>query len=89
MYMRAGDNFVVTASNGGRDPQPSWFLNLMAHPQTAIEVDGAVRSVRAHRAGTEEKNRLWPQLVERAPFFEVYQKSTKRDIPMVVLRPAV
>jgi len=86
MYLRDGDNYVVTASNNGRDKQPSWLLNLKAHPQTKIEVDGITRSVMAQQASVEEKGRLWPQLVERAPFFEGYQRSTKRDIPMVILR---
>ena len=86
MYIRDGDNYVITASNNGRDRQPSWLLNLRAHPQTKVEVDGITRSVMAHQASIEEKGRLWPQLVERAPFFEGYQKGTKRDIPMVILR---
>jgi F420H(2)-dependent quinone reductase len=88
MYIRDGDNFVVTASNNGRDKQPGWFLNLKARPQTTIEVDGMTKSVAAHQAIAEERGRLWPQLVERAPFFEGYQKSTSRDIPMVILQPA-
>lgn len=88
MYIRDGGNFVITASNNGRDKQPSWFLNLKAHPQTTIEVDGMTKSVAAHQASTEEKGRLWPQLVERAPFFEGYRKNTTRDIPMVILQPA-
>jgi F420H(2)-dependent quinone reductase len=88
MYIRDDDNLVITASNNGRDKQPSWFLNLKAHPQTTVEVGGVTRSMAAHQAGTEEKGRLWPQLVERAPFFEGYQKSTSRDIPMVILQAA-
>jgi F420H(2)-dependent quinone reductase len=88
MYMREGNSFVITASNNGRDGQPGRFLNLIAQPKTTIEVDGITKSVSAIRASTKEKERLWPQLVERAPFFEGYQKSAKRDIPMVILRPA-
>jgi F420H(2)-dependent quinone reductase len=87
MHIRDGDNFVITASNNGRDNQPSWFLNLKIHPMTTIEVDGLARSVTAHQASMEEKGRLWPKLVDCAPFFEGYQKSTKRNIPMVILQP--
>ena len=46
------------------------------------------KSVLAHKANTEEKDRLWVQLVEKAPFFEGYRKKTKRDIPMIILQPA-
>jgi F420H(2)-dependent quinone reductase len=88
MYIRDGDNFVITASNNGSDKQPNWFINLKANPQTTIEVEGMTRGATAHQASPEEKGRLWPQLVERAPFFEGYQKSTSRDIPMIILQPA-
>ena len=87
MYIRDGENYVVTASNAGREPQPAWFVNLQAYPQTTIEVDGLTKSMLAHQATPEEKKRLWAQLVKQAPFFEDYQKNTTRDIPMVILQP--
>ena len=87
MYLRDGENYVVIASNGGRDSFPAWFLNLKSHPQVTIEVDGISRSAIAQQANPEEQQRLWPQLVEKAAFFEDYRKKTTRDIPMVILRP--
>ena len=87
MYLRDGENYVVTASNNGAAKHPGWFVNLQADPQTSIEVDGMIKSVLAHQASPEEKKCLWTQLVERAPFFEDYQKKTTRDIPMVILQP--
>jgi len=42
----------------------------------------------AESVSPEEKRRLWAQLVEKAPFFEGYQKRTSREIPMVILRSA-
>ncbi|TAH53609.1 MAG: nitroreductase family deazaflavin-dependent oxidoreductase [Chloroflexota bacterium] len=85
MYFRDGNNYVITASYGGLDKQPSWFLNLRANPQVSIEVDGMTESVTAHQANPEEKKRLWALLVKQAPFFEDYQKKTTRDIPIVIL----
>jgi F420H(2)-dependent quinone reductase len=87
MYIRDGDNYVITASNAGRDKDPGWFLNLRANPQTTIEVRGLTRSVMAHQASPEDKRPLWAQLVKQAPFFEGYQKRNTRDIPMVILQP--
>ena len=87
MYICDGENYVVTASNAGREKQPAWFVNLQANPQTTIEVDGMTKNMLAHQANPEEKKRLWTQLVEQAPFFEDYQKKTTRDIPMVILQP--
>ncbi len=87
MYVRDGNNYVITASNGGANRHPGWFANLQANPQTTIAVDGMTRTVMAHKASMEEKGRLWPRLVEQAPFFEGYRKKTTRDIPMIILQP--
>ncbi len=88
MYIRDGDNYVITASYAGQDKHPSWFVNLKANPQATIQVGKIANSVMAHQANPEEKKRLWAQLVEQAPFFEDYQKKTTRDIPMMILKPA-
>ena len=87
MYLRDGENYVITASNNGRDNQPAWFYNLQAAPQAYIEVPGQHLQVNASVATPAERERLWPQLVARAPFFADYQKGITRLIPMVVLRP--
>ena len=88
MYIRDGRNYAITASNNGAEEQPDWFWNLKAKAQTTIEVDYTTVSVTTHRASIEEKGRLWPQWVEKAPFFESYRKKTERDIPMMILQPA-
>jgi deazaflavin-dependent oxidoreductase (nitroreductase family) len=87
MYMRDGDNYVVTASNSGDNKHPGWFLNLRANPQVTIEVEGMTISVMAYQASSQEKESLWAQLVEKAPFFDGYRKKTRREIPMVILEP--
>jgi len=87
MFMLDRSNYVVTASNNGAESNPGWFLNLMENPRITIEVEGATKKVTAHKASPEERERLWPQLVQKAPFFEDYRKATKREIPMVVLQP--
>ncbi len=89
MYIRDEDNYVITASNGGEDKHPGWFVNLRANPQATIEVGKIARSVIAHQASLEEKKRLWAQLVEQAPFFEGYKKKTTREIPMVILQESI
>ena len=87
MYTRDGSNYVVTASNNGADEYPAWFLNMKSNPRITIEVDDKRESVIARQASVEEQSRLWPQLVEKAPFFEGYKKRAKREIPMVILEP--
>lgn len=87
MYLSESPNYIITASNNGREKPPAWWLNLKSSPQATIEIGGDTRSVTTEQAGSEEKERLWVQLVEKAPAFEGYQKRTQREIPMVILRP--
>jgi F420H(2)-dependent quinone reductase len=89
LYIRDGANYVITASNGGRNQNPGWWLNLQSNPQTTIEVATDKISVLAEQAIAEEKKLLWEKLVDKAHFYVDYQKRTKRDIPMVILRPMV
>ncbi len=87
MYLREGPNYFVTASNGGRDRHPAWWLNLQSNRRATIETNGIRQRVVAEPVGPEERRRRWVQLVEKAPFFEDYQKRAAREIPMAVLRP--
>jgi deazaflavin-dependent oxidoreductase (nitroreductase family) len=88
---RAEGGWVIIASNAGRDHHPAWYHNLQAHPETVIEVPGddEVRTVKvaARVAGDEERDRLFADVVARAPQFGEYQKGTTRLIPVVVLEP--
>ena len=87
MYIKDGENYVITASNSGSDRDPAWLLNLKASPLVEIEVPGKSMQVSASEVNQQDKERLWAQLTARAPFFEGYKKSTTRTIPMVLLRP--
>ena len=78
---------VVIASKGGDDRNPEWYLNLMANPETTAWWKGEKRSVRARDATDEERERLWPMMVECYPPYEGYQRRTDRQIPIVVLEP--
>jgi deazaflavin-dependent oxidoreductase (nitroreductase family) len=88
LYLRDGHRYVLVASNGGTRDRPVWWLNVKANPNATVEVGGRKVRVRAEEAGAEEKNRLWPRLVEMYPGYESYQKKTDREIPVVVLHPA-
>ncbi|HET6263109.1 MAG TPA: nitroreductase family deazaflavin-dependent oxidoreductase [Chloroflexia bacterium] len=86
-YFPDGKNYVVTASNSGRDEPPLWYLNLQSNPQATVQVGRATKPVIAKEATPQEKARLWPILTRKARQYAEYQKLTQRDIPMVVLRP--
>ena len=87
LYMADGERLVIVASKGGTDKHPAWFHNIMATPETTVEVGRDTRRVRARRATEEERAQLWPRLVEVYKPYESYQGYTDRQIPVVVLEP--
>lgn len=87
LYLADGDDLVLVASNGGATRHPTWWLNLQANPEAQIQLRGTKRRVRAERASSEEKRRLWPSLVAMYPGYKKYQEITNRDIPVVILHP--
>ncbi|MBC7814412.1 MAG: nitroreductase family deazaflavin-dependent oxidoreductase [Burkholderiales bacterium] len=87
MYIEDGENVVITASAGGDDADPAWFKNLQTNPRATVEIKGITQTVVAQVAEPEQKAPLWSRLISQAPFFGEYQRSTTREIPMVILQP--
>ena len=58
-YVEDGPNLVSLAMNGWADGDPAWWLNLQAHPDARVQLAGADREIRAHRAEGVERERLW------------------------------
>ena len=88
LYLRDGADLVIVGSRGGSDAMPAWLLNLMSTPRTTVQIGSERRAVIARQATAEEKQRLWPRLVEMYDEYAVYQQRTKREIPVVILTPA-
>jgi deazaflavin-dependent oxidoreductase (nitroreductase family) len=84
-YLPRGSDLVVIASNGGARRHPDWFLNLRTHPQAQVEVGTRRVDVRAREAEGPEREALWAQAVRRYGGYAVYQRRTRRRIPVVVL----
>lgn len=87
IYGRSGDDYVLIASKGGADSHPEWYLNLREHPRVRLQVGADRFDAVARTAGPEEKQRLWPIMTQQWPAYDEYQRSTDRDIPLVVLTP--
>ncbi len=88
LYLADGDRLVIVASKGGTDRHPAWFHNLVANPDTTVEVGRERRRVKARQASEKERERFWPRLVEMYPSYATYQSHTDRLIPVVVLEGA-
>jgi F420H(2)-dependent quinone reductase len=88
MYLRDGGAIAVVASKAGQPTNPAWFHNLMANPETTVQVGPEVRPVRARRATDEERERLWTQFVTVYPGYDTYrERAHPRVIPIVILEP--
>lgn len=87
-YHREGDRWVIAASKGGSPEHPSWYHNVIAHPDVTIEVDNQVLPARVSEAKGEERDRLWNDHVAQLPEFGEYPKKTDRVIPMLVVERA-
>ncbi|WP_433590408.1 nitroreductase family deazaflavin-dependent oxidoreductase [Nocardia sp. CA-145437] len=88
MYVEADGVLAVAASKAGEPEHPAWFHNLLAHPDTVVEVGGAVRPVHARVATADERERWWPRFVAAMPDFAFYQeRAAGRLIPVVLLEP--
>ena len=81
------DRVVLVASKGGHPEHPQWYRNLVVNPDVELEANGRRRPMRARTASAEEKAELWPTIVAAYRGYEGYQRSTERDIPVVILEP--
>jgi deazaflavin-dependent oxidoreductase (nitroreductase family) len=84
-----GERYVIVASKGGAPEHPSWFTNLQAEPNAEIEVKSQRIPVTASVADVEERTRLWALMNEVWPAYDSYQAKTDREIPVVILTPAI
>jgi deazaflavin-dependent oxidoreductase (nitroreductase family) len=83
-----GSTLVIVASRGGDDRNPAWFLNLVEEPSVLVSVGGKPKMpMRAQVAGPGERGRLWPLITAQHRNYAGYQRKTKREIPLVLLRP--
>lgn len=80
---------AVAASKAGQPTHPAWFHNLMAHPDTTIQIAAEKHSVHARVASDEERAEWWPRLVAMYPGYESFQRwaAGARTIPVVLLEP--
>ena len=86
-FFQDGENFVIIGSNAGLDNHPAWLYNLKSNPTASIQVKDKQLTALTEVAGPEDRQRLWAELMNVAPGYADYQKRTRREIPLVVLKP--
>lgn len=85
VYSSDGDRWVIIASKAGAPTNPSWYHNLLAHPEVTVEIGTEKFQARAAEVKGAERDRLFAGQAGLMPQFNEYQKNTVRKIPVIVL----
>jgi F420H(2)-dependent quinone reductase len=86
-YFEDGDDLVTMAMNGWADPEPAWWLNLQATPDTTVDLPGETRAVHARAAGPDERPRLWARWAAYAEGLDAYASRRSHETAVVILSP--
>ena len=86
-YFEDGPDLVTMAMNGWADPEPAWWLNLQAHPDTVIDLTDGSHPVRARAANEDERPRLWERWAHYDKDLEAYAARRSRETAVVIFEP--
>ena len=85
--VRRGDDWILIASNAGKEQMPAWAHNLRADAAVVVEHRGTRAPFRVHEAIGDEFEQLWTVVTAAYPGYQVYRDRTDRPIPLFVLAP--
>ena len=85
VYRPDGERWILFASKAGSRSNPGWYHNLMAHPETAIEIGTQTVEVLATEIVGAERDALFEAQKAEVPQFAEYESRTARTIPLVAL----
>ena len=85
VYWPEGDAMVIFASKGGAPTNPDWYHNLMAQPDTRVEVGTDTVGVHARETEGDERQDLFDRITAVMAGFADYQAKTSRRIPVIML----
>jgi deazaflavin-dependent oxidoreductase (nitroreductase family) len=84
-----GQKIILVASNFGRAHNPAWYYNLKSHPDAVIITGSGKHTYRAHEASTTEFERSWKLALNTYRGFNLYRERASREVPIMVLEPAL
>ena len=86
-YIEDGPVLVTKAMNGWADPEPAWWLNLLAHPDARVDLVDGSRPVRGRAANEDERPRLWARWAAYNKKQDAYAALRSRQTQVVILEP--
>ena len=84
-YIEDGPNLVTKAMNGWADPEPAWWLNLLAHPDATVDLADGTRLVRGRAATKDERPRLWARWAVHNKKLDACAAQRSRQTQVVIL----
>ncbi|WP_067884558.1 nitroreductase family deazaflavin-dependent oxidoreductase [Nocardia vaccinii] len=85
VYFGEGERLFIFASKGGSDENPAWYHNLVANPETTVEVGTQTFPVVAKVLSGAERDEIYAKQSAVQPQFAEYQSKTTRVIPVIEL----
>ena len=87
-YFERDGKYIIVASNGGSDKNPSWYYNIKSNPNdVTIQVNEKIMRVTPEIVLGEQRKPVYEWIASIAPNFGDYEKKTAREIPLVFLKP--
>ena len=87
-YFEQAGKYIIVASNGGADKNPSWYYNIKGNPNdVTIQVNEKIMKVTPEIVLGEQRKPVYEWIASIAPNFGDYEKRTTREIPLVFLEP--
>jgi deazaflavin-dependent oxidoreductase (nitroreductase family) len=88
MRIEENGSYVAAASAGGAPNNPSWYGNLIVHPDVLVQDGGDVIHLRARELCGAEKQRWWLVAERFWPHYPEYRElAAGREIPLILLEP--
>jgi deazaflavin-dependent oxidoreductase (nitroreductase family) len=81
-----GDRIFIFASKGGAPNHPDWYHNLVANPNTVVELGNETFPVTVRVLSGAERDEVYDKQTAAQPRFADYQRNTSRVIPVIELQ---
>src|ERR1700753_3623026 len=85
IYGNVGGEIVISASKGGADTHPEWYLNVLESNTIGVQIATQAFEATWRKPEGEERHHVWAYMAPLSPPYVTYQQSTSRQIPLVML----
>ncbi len=88
MRVEHDGSYALVASQGGAPKHPTWYFNLVAHPEIELQDGPAPAPMTVRLLDGDERATWWDRSVAAYPSYADYQARTEREIPVFLAEPA-